>query len=87
MQVYSFVAMSNMDSFSADAKKFFNYLTENEGFPAKDQNLLGTSLTCHLLPSFRRTNHHGVVFQLGTEAFTGGPAKFTVSHFSASVDY
>jgi xyloglucan-specific endo-beta-1,4-glucanase len=27
-----------------------------------------------------------VVYQIGTEAFTGGPAKFTVDQFSASVN-
>jgi xyloglucan-specific endo-beta-1,4-glucanase len=26
------------------------------------------------------------VYQIGTEAFTGGPAKFTVDEFSASVN-
>ncbi|KAK4121664.1 glycoside hydrolase family 12 protein [Parathielavia appendiculata] len=66
MQVYSFVAMSAMNSFSGDAKDFFNYLTDNEAFPADTQNL--------------------IVFQVGTEAFDGGPATFTVSQFTAIVD-
>jgi xyloglucan-specific endo-beta-1,4-glucanase len=30
-QVFSFVAQSNIESFSADLKLFFNYLTSNEG--------------------------------------------------------
>jgi xyloglucan-specific endo-beta-1,4-glucanase len=32
------------------------------------------------------TNGLRLVYQIGTEAFTGGPAKFTVDEFSASVN-
>lgn len=46
MKVYSFVAMSNMNSFSGDAKDFFNYLTRNEDYPADTQNLIGMSPDC-----------------------------------------
>ncbi|KAH6856910.1 concanavalin A-like lectin/glucanase domain-containing protein [Chaetomium sp. MPI-CAGE-AT-0009] len=65
MSVYSFMATSSINSFNADVKAFFNYLEDNDDFPADTQNL--------------------IVFQVGTEAFTGGPATFTVSQFSASV--
>jgi len=34
---------------------------------------------------FPQNNQNIIVFQVGTEAFTGGPAKFRVSSFSASV--
>ncbi len=44
--VYSFVATSNINSFSGDAKDFFNYLTSNEGYPADTQNLIGMSTDC-----------------------------------------
>nr|7EE2_A Chain A, glycoside hydrolase family 12 beta-1,3-1,4-glucanase [Chaetomium sp.]7EEE_A Chain A, glycoside hydrolase family 12 beta-1,3-1,4-glucanase [Chaetomium sp.]7EEJ_A Chain A, glycoside hydrolase family 12 beta-1,3-1,4-glucanase [Chaetomium sp.] len=30
-------------------------------------------------------DQHLIVFQMGTEAFTGGPATMTVSHFSANI--
>ncbi|AEO68296.1 c396e94d-c968-42cc-96f7-73d53db5c633 [Thermothielavioides terrestris] len=65
MKVFSFVAPSPVTSFSANVKDFFNYLQNNQGFPASSQNLL--------------------TFQIGTEPFTGGPATFTVSQFSANV--
>jgi xyloglucan-specific endo-beta-1,4-glucanase len=41
MRVYSFVAPSNMNSFSGDAKEFFKYLERNEDYPSKTQNLIG----------------------------------------------
>jgi xyloglucan-specific endo-beta-1,4-glucanase len=49
MQVYSFVAMSAIRSFSGDAKDFFNYLKDNEAFPADTQNLIGKSLAFQCL--------------------------------------
>jgi xyloglucan-specific endo-beta-1,4-glucanase len=52
MKVYSFVAMDTTNSFDGDAKDFFNYLTDNKGFPAGDQNLIGTSLSAACLPGF-----------------------------------
>ncbi|KAG7291169.1 hypothetical protein NEMBOFW57_001181 [Staphylotrichum longicolle] len=65
MKVYSFIAPSPVNNFSADVKDFFKYLQSNQNYPANDQNL--------------------IVFQIGTEAFTGGPATFTVSQFSANL--
>ncbi|KAF2748244.1 glycoside hydrolase family 12 protein [Sporormia fimetaria CBS 119925] len=73
MQVYSFVVPGDLrqtpspySSFNADVKLFFDYLTQNHGYPAQQQNL--------------------IVYQVGTEAFTGGPARFSVSDFSANVE-
>ncbi|CAH0052230.1 unnamed protein product [Clonostachys solani] len=40
MRVYTFVATSQISSFNADIKPFFNYLTNNHGFPANSQYLL-----------------------------------------------
>ncbi|GAB1313556.1 Murein transglycosylase [Madurella fahalii] len=65
MRVYSFIAPSPINSFSANVKDFFNYLQSNQGYPANSQHL--------------------IVFQMGTEPFTGGPATMTVSHFSANI--
>ncbi|KAJ5819794.1 endoglucanase-1 [Penicillium riverlandense] len=39
-QTYSFVASSPMTSFSTDILDFFDYLTQNEGFPASSQYLI-----------------------------------------------
>lgn len=64
MRVYSFIAPSPMNSFSANAKQFFDYVQSNQGFPAANQHL--------------------IVFQFGTETFTGGPATFT-AQFSANI--
>lgn len=66
MKVFSFIAQGTTYSWSGDAKQFFNWLQQNKGYPASQQNL--------------------IVYQVGTEAFTGGPATFTVSQFSASVN-
>lgn len=42
MKVYSFVTPGNpYNSFNADVKLFFDYLTSNQGFPASSQNLIG----------------------------------------------
>jgi xyloglucan-specific endo-beta-1,4-glucanase len=40
-KTYSFVASSPMTSFSTDIMHFFNYLTQNQGFPASSQYLIG----------------------------------------------
>ncbi|SPO05587.1 probable endoglucanase I precursor [Cephalotrichum gorgonifer] len=40
MRVFSFVAPSQITSFSTDIKPFFNYLAQNQGFPASSQYLL-----------------------------------------------
>jgi len=40
MKVFSFIAPSPVTSFSANVKDFFNYLQNNQGFPASSQNLL-----------------------------------------------
>jgi hypothetical protein len=41
MAVYTFAASSTITSFSGDAKDFFDYVTEHQGFPASTQHLLG----------------------------------------------
>lgn len=40
MQVYSFIAPSPLNSFNANLKEFFTYLTNSKGFPASQQNLI-----------------------------------------------
>ena len=87
MRVYSFVSPSGtINSFSADVKLFFDYLTSNQNFPASTQNLIGKRPKfAKILLLFFRTANLYVVYQIGTEAFTGGPAKFTVSKFVADV--
>ncbi|KAL5118651.1 hypothetical protein ACEQ8H_003502 [Pleosporales sp. CAS-2024a] len=69
MKVYSFLTTtpdSPYTNFSGNIKLFFDYLTQNQAYPASTQNL--------------------IVFQIGSEAFTGGPATFTMDQFSASVN-
>lgn len=39
-KTYSFVAGSPINSYSGDIKDFFNYLTQNQGFPASSQHLI-----------------------------------------------
>lgn len=41
-QTYSFVASSPITSWSGDIQDFFNYLTDNESFPASSQYLIST---------------------------------------------
>ena len=41
MRVYSFVAPSPIQNFSADLKEFYNWLEQNENFPSSKQNLIG----------------------------------------------
>ncbi|KAL2270269.1 hypothetical protein VTJ83DRAFT_2453 [Remersonia thermophila] len=69
MRVYSFLppnnAVGDIRNFSCDIKDFFNYLEQNHGYPAREQNL--------------------IVYQIGTECFTGGPAKFTCHNFKADL--
>ena len=40
MKVYSFVASSPVNSFSANLKDFFNYLANSKGYPASSQYLI-----------------------------------------------
>ncbi|KAK3985047.1 glycoside hydrolase family 12 protein [Cladorrhinum sp. PSN332] len=40
MKVFSFVAVGNQYDWNGDAKLFFNYLSDNEGYPASQQNLI-----------------------------------------------
>ena len=90
MRVYSFVPPSGtVKEFSADVKEFYKYLEQKYQFPSSKQNVIG---------EFSPTRQHSQcnsrwlanlrthpVFQIGSEAFTGGPATFTVSQFSADV--
>jgi len=50
MRVYSFVRAGNSDikSFSADIKLFFNYLVQTQQYPASTQNLIGRSFPIRL---------------------------------------
>ncbi|KFA68174.1 hypothetical protein S40285_09780 [Stachybotrys chlorohalonatus IBT 40285] len=67
MRVYSFLAANGpINSFSGDVKLFFNYLIQNQRFPANNQYML--------------------IYNFGTEAFTGGPAYFNVPRFEARVN-
>lgn len=43
-KTYSSVASSPLTSFSTDIMHFFNYLTQNQGFPASSQYLISMSL-------------------------------------------
>jgi xyloglucan-specific endo-beta-1,4-glucanase len=88
MKVYSFLTTtpnSPYTNFSADVKLFFNYLTKNQQYPESTQNLIGELA---FLSRWMRGIEANcwVVYQVGTEAFTGGPASFTVDEFSASVN-
>ncbi|KAK3293885.1 concanavalin A-like lectin/glucanase domain-containing protein [Chaetomium fimeti] len=65
MKVYSYVAASPINSYSANVKEFFNHMESAQGFPASEQHL--------------------IVFQMGTEPFTGGETTFTVDNFSANI--
>ncbi|KAG4273200.1 murein transglycosylase [Fusarium proliferatum] len=40
MKVFSFVATSTVNNFNSDVKQFFNYLTQNQGYPANQQCLI-----------------------------------------------
>lgn len=54
MKVYSFVRAGNSDitSFQADIKLFFNYLVQNYQYPESSQNLIG-ELAYMFLESFQ----------------------------------
>jgi len=43
MKVFSFVAPSPVNSFSANLKDFFNYMANNKGYPAGSQYLISES--------------------------------------------
>lgn len=43
MRVFSFIAPSPVNSFSADLMDFFDHLTQNNGFPADSQYLISKS--------------------------------------------
>jgi len=87
MKVFSFVAPSPVNSFNADVKEFFNYLQTNQSFPANKQNLIGewSSWVCYGTSRGADSLATCLVFQIGTEAFTGGPATMSVTNFSATV--
>jgi xyloglucan-specific endo-beta-1,4-glucanase len=44
MKVFSFIAPSPLNSFSANVKDFFNYLQNSQGYPASSQHLIGKYL-------------------------------------------
>jgi xyloglucan-specific endo-beta-1,4-glucanase len=85
MKVFSFLPADGSwkFTFNADVKLFFNWLAANQGYPINQQNLISKL--------FDRRWRRGVAnmcvaFQQGTEPFTGGPTKYTVSSYSASVN-
>lgn len=41
MKVFSYVASSPINSFSANVKEFFNHMQSNQGYPASEQHLIG----------------------------------------------
>lgn len=41
MKVFSFIAPSPIQSFSADVKQFYTYLQNSQSYPASSQNLIG----------------------------------------------
>jgi xyloglucan-specific endo-beta-1,4-glucanase len=51
MRVFSFVAPTPINNFSADVKEFFNWLEKNQDFPASKQNLIGESSPRNLPPT------------------------------------
>jgi len=85
MRVWSFVPpRAEIRGFKGDMRDFFGYLEREKGFPAGEQNLigeLGDLLMLRLVSMLKCC----VVFQIGTECFTGGPATFTCTRFSADV--
>lgn len=40
MKVFSFVAPSDIATFESDIKPFFTHITNTQGFPASQQNLI-----------------------------------------------
>lgn len=40
MKVFSFIAPEQRTGFSGNVKEFYDYLTDNQGFPAASQYLL-----------------------------------------------
>jgi xyloglucan-specific endo-beta-1,4-glucanase len=85
MRVYSFLPPSgDIRDFSCDVKDFYNYLEKTHAFPAKEQNVIGEF--DGLEGGVGSVANVGVaVYQVGTEAFMGGPATFTVSKFTADL--
>ena len=55
MKVFSFVAGSELGTWEGDVKKFYNYITESQGFPADQQHLISECLNQSL-----RANHSGM---------------------------
>ena len=90
MKVYSFLPPDDnpITDFSADVKDYFDYLTNSHDFPESNQYMLSKNSNYPMIPSYPATytNKTEIVYQVGTEAFTGGPATFTVSQFSAEVN-
>jgi xyloglucan-specific endo-beta-1,4-glucanase len=85
MKVFSFIPSDGSWklSFNADVKLFFNYLASNQGYPASQQNLIGRLMRV-LINMYTMLTY--AVFQQGTEPFTGGPTKYTVNSYSASIN-
>lgn len=50
MKVFSFVAPSNIQSFSSDIMPFFDHIAANDGFPASSQYLLSKPTLSLLYP-------------------------------------
>jgi len=87
MRVFSFLPANGAwhTTFNADVKAFYDYLRSDQGFPASSQNLIGGQILRYysLLPALILI----LVFQQGTEAFTGGPATYSVADYSASINF
>ncbi|KAH8695801.1 concanavalin A-like lectin/glucanase domain-containing protein [Phaeosphaeriaceae sp. PMI808] len=72
MKVYSFLPPGSLSSTSAPYTNF-----------SADIKLFFDYLIAN--QSFPASTQNLIVYQIGTEAFTGGPAKFSVSSFSAGL--
>jgi xyloglucan-specific endo-beta-1,4-glucanase len=69
------------------AMKVFSFVTPTPNNPYTtfnaDVKLFFNYLTQY--QGYPETTQNLIVYQIGTEAFTGGPARFTVDKFSADV--
>lgn len=57
MRVYSFIAPQERRSFSGDVKRYFDYLRDNQGFPANNQYLLSKLIIPHVSRCELTGNH------------------------------
>jgi xyloglucan-specific endo-beta-1,4-glucanase len=85
MKVYTFIPPSPINNYNGNMKDFFSYLTNKKGYPASNQYLISKFSYTREIRAVQVLMNL-VAYQFGTEAFTGGPAGFTVSKWSAEAD-